>query len=85
MTVALAGEAQSEPLRISPATIEGRRTLRFEGVTVLGPLLNLDRQHKGLASPRGFEPRLLQRRSAWQLLARVVERPLDNTREAAVI
>jgi hypothetical protein len=39
----------------------------------------------GVASPRGFEPRLLQRRSAWQLLARVVERPLDNTREAAVI
>lgn len=28
-----------EPLRLSPATADGRRTLRFEGVTTLGPLL----------------------------------------------
>ena len=45
-----------EPLRIAPDTIEGRRTLRFEGVTTLGSLF--DPTYKGLASPRGFEPRL---------------------------
>ena len=45
-----------EPLSFAPATIEGRRTLRFEGVTTLGPLF--DPTYKGLASPRGFEPRL---------------------------
>lgn len=28
-----------EPLRLSPATADGRRTLRFDGVTTLGPLL----------------------------------------------
>ena len=44
------------PLRVSPATVDGRKTLRFEGATVLGPLA--DPLHKGLASPRGFEPRL---------------------------
>jgi len=27
-----------EPLRITPTTVDGRRTLRFEGVTTLGPL-----------------------------------------------
>src|SRR5579859_1680421 len=45
-----------EPLRVFPATVEGRRTLRFEGVTTLDPLL--EPSHKGMASPRGFEPRL---------------------------
>ena len=44
-----------EPLLISPATVQGRRTLRFEGSTTLGPLL--DPTYKGLASPRGFESR----------------------------
>jgi hypothetical protein len=42
-----------EPLRIAPATVEGRRTLRFEGTTTLGPLL--DASHKGWASPPGIE------------------------------
>ena len=46
----------AEPLQIAPATVQGRRTLRFEGRTTLGPLL--DPVYKGLASPRGFEPRL---------------------------
>jgi ssDNA-binding Zn-finger/Zn-ribbon topoisomerase 1 len=45
-----------EPLRIAPVTVQGRRTLRFEGATTLGPLL--DPSYKGWASPRGFEPRL---------------------------
>jgi hypothetical protein len=43
-------------LRMSPVTVNGRRTLRFEGETTLGPLL--DPGYKGWASPRGFEPRL---------------------------
>ena len=50
-----------EPLKITPATADGRRTLSFEGVTVLGPLLDpspTQPASKGLASPRGFEPRL---------------------------
>ena len=42
------------PLRISPATVDGRRTLRFDGDTVLGPLV--DPIYKGMASPTGFEP-----------------------------
>lgn len=41
-----------EPLRVMPVTIDGRRTLRFEGRTVLGPLF--EPTYKGLASPRGF-------------------------------
>ena len=45
-----------EPLRVAPAIVTGQRTLRFEGMTVLGPLF--DPAHKGLATPRGFEPRL---------------------------
>ena len=45
-----------EPLRIRPVTADGRRTLGFEGTTVLGPLF--DPTHKGWATPRGFEPRL---------------------------
>jgi site-specific DNA recombinase len=50
-----------EPLKVTPATADGRRTLSFEGVTVLGPLLDPNPTQpasKGLASPRGFEPRL---------------------------
>jgi hypothetical protein len=45
-----------EPLSVTPVTVQGRKTLAFEGTTVLGPLLEPVR--KGLASPRGFEPRL---------------------------
>jgi hypothetical protein len=44
------------PLRMSPVTIDGRRTLSFEGETVIGALL--EPTHKGLASPRRFELRL---------------------------
>ncbi len=40
-----------EPLRVAPATITGQRTLRFEGMTVLGPIF--DPAHKALASPQG--------------------------------
>jgi hypothetical protein len=43
-----------EPLRIAPATVQGRRTLRFEGFTTLGPLLGPT--YKGWASPHGFDP-----------------------------
>ena len=46
-----------EPLTVRPAVVEGRRTLRFEGVTTLEPLFDPG-VYKGLASPRGFEPRL---------------------------
>ena len=46
-----------EPLKVFPAVVEGRRTLRFEGATTLGPLFDPE-VYKGLASPRGFEPRL---------------------------
>jgi hypothetical protein len=46
-----------EPLKMSPAFVGGRRTLRFEGATTLGPLFDTG-VYKGLASPRGFEPRL---------------------------
>jgi hypothetical protein len=42
------------PLRVSPATVDGRKTLRFDGDTVLGPLV--DPIYEGLASPGGFEP-----------------------------
>ena len=45
-----------EPLRITPAMSGGRRTLAFEGRTTLGPLV--DPTYKGMASRRGFEPRL---------------------------
>src|SRR5258708_3541092 len=48
-----------EPLGITPVTVDGRRTLSFEGVTTLGPLLDLallPPAYKGLASPTGFEP-----------------------------
>ncbi len=48
-----------EPLKIAPVTIKGHRTLSFEGVTTLGPLLDLallPSAYKGLASPTGFEP-----------------------------
>jgi DNA invertase Pin-like site-specific DNA recombinase len=38
-----------EPLRIAPVTVDGRRTLGFEGRTVLGPLL--DPVHIGSGSP----------------------------------
>ena len=47
-----------EPLKISPATADGRRTLSFEGVSVLGPLLDPSPAKpvsKGLASPRRAE------------------------------
>jgi len=50
---------QLEPLKFAPVTVNGRRTLSFEGVTVLGPLLDpalLPTAYKGLASPTGFEP-----------------------------
>jgi len=46
-----------EPLKIAPVTIKGHRTLSFEGVTTLGPILDLallPSAYKGLASPRGF-------------------------------
>jgi hypothetical protein len=46
-----------EPLKVLPAFTGGRRTLRFEGDTLLGPRLRHG-VYKGLASPRGFEPRL---------------------------
>jgi len=46
-----------EPLKVFPAVSEGRRTLRFEGDTHLGPLFDT-RVYKGLATPRGCEPRL---------------------------
>lgn len=41
-----------EPLKMFPAVVEGRRTLRFEGATTLGPLFDTE-VYKGLASPRG--------------------------------
>jgi len=44
------------PLRISPATVDGRKTLRFDGDTVLGHLV--DPIYRGMASPREFEPLL---------------------------
>jgi hypothetical protein len=39
-----------EPLRIFPAKVDGRKTLRFEGATVRGPLV--DPLYQGMASPR---------------------------------
>ena len=47
-----------EPSTVRPALVEGRRTLRFEGVTTLGPLFDPG-VYKGLASPRGFQHRLM--------------------------
>ena len=41
----------SEPLRLSPATADGRRTLRFEGVTTLGPLLQKAWRPHGDSNP----------------------------------
>jgi hypothetical protein len=43
----------AEPLKVFPAVVEGRRTLRFEGSTTLGPLFDTG-VYKGLASPRGI-------------------------------
>ena len=40
-----------EPLRVFPAVVEGRRTLRFEGATTHGPLFDTE-VYEGLASPR---------------------------------
>ena len=45
-----------QPLRVSPVTVDGRKTLKFEGSTFLGPLA--EPVYKGMATPRGFEPRL---------------------------
>src|SRR4051812_16820878 len=44
-----------EPLRIAPVVVGGRRTLSFEGETVLGPLFEpaTGASLQGLASPRG--------------------------------
>jgi hypothetical protein len=40
-----------EPLRLSPDTADGRRTLRFDGVTTLGPLLQKAWRPHGELSP----------------------------------
>ena len=40
-----------EPLRLSPVTAGGRRTLRFEGVTTLGPLLQKVGRPHGDSNP----------------------------------
>ena len=45
-----------EPMRISPVTRNGRRTLAFEGVVPVGMLLGDG--YLEVASPRGFEPLL---------------------------